>query len=63
MAGIVFKHFHVFKHPDLGNSADLIFITVGMHGEQFEIPLLSYGQVIARLCGTRSTKTVFFIQH
>lgn len=66
LAGIVCKHFHVFKHSDLGNSADwsllLDFHNHGNAGEKFEILHLSYGQVIARLCGTKSTKTLFLIQ-
>lgn len=67
---IVFKHFQVFRHPDLDHSAEWITtrfaacLLLGFHnhgngGGQFEIFLLSYGQVIATLCGTKNTKILF----
>lgn len=67
LAEIVLKHFHVFKHRDLGHSADwsmsrsavCLLPNFHNHGNavgQSEILPLPYGQASARLCGTKNRK-------
>lgn len=74
LAETMFKHFHVFKHPDLGHRADWSMSRSAVslwpyfhnHGNavgQSEVLPLPYGQVIVRSCGTKNRKILVLIQH